>query len=86
MALALLSTSCGKSVPQFPAGYIYEVDVKNNVCGEYKIIDYKKVLFEHTRDLPLSSCNGVFGFYPSNIAPVLGWTRDRISEAEGRCE
>jgi hypothetical protein len=83
MVLAL--SSCG-SIPPFPATHVYEVDVESGVCGRFKIVDEKRLLFEHDMDLPLTECDGVFGFSMKQVAPVMNWTRDRITEGQERCK
>jgi hypothetical protein len=65
---------------------MFEVDVTNNVCGVYDIVDQERILFTHKEDLPLSSCNGVFGFSTSDTPKVIDWVRDRIKEAKEKCQ
>lgn len=77
MALALVS--CGDP---FPAKFMYEIDIKNQTCGVYKIIDEERVLVEHFEDRPLSACDGVFGFSTEDTPKVMNWTRDVIKDAK----
>lgn len=46
---------------------LYEIDVKNNVCGEYKIISVRDDKYQWERDLPLSSCDGYFSLSPEGF-------------------
>lgn len=85
MALATTLVSCA-GLKKFPADNIYEVDIANKACGEYKIVDYERLLFEHVRDLPLSACEGVFGFSSKQIAPVMNWSRDAIIFVKQNCK
>lgn len=79
LALSLL-VSCNGNVPKFPAEFIYEADLQNKICGKYKVVNPETLQFEHVEDLPLSECNGVFGFSSTEIAPVLDWSRKMIQE------
>jgi hypothetical protein len=81
MGLILLS-ACAHP---FPAKQMFEVDVPNQVCGVYDIVDQEKVLFSHKEDRPLQSCNGVFGFSTSDTPKVIQWSRERIQEAKQKC-
>jgi hypothetical protein len=74
------------NVPKFPADYIYEVDLRNETCGQYKISNFERLTIIHDKDLPLSACQGVFGFSAKKISPVLNWGRDRIQEGKVRCQ
>jgi len=85
LSLSLL-VSCGGKLPKFPAEYIYEVDLTNKACGKYKIVNAETLQFEFIEDMPLSACNGVFGFSSDNIAPVLDWSRKAIEEAKKSCK
>lgn len=83
--MAMTLASCA-SVPKFPADYVYEVDLDNKICGRYKISNFERLNIVHDADLPLSDCNGVFGFSAKKISPVLNWGRDRIQEGKIRCQ
>lgn len=85
ICLILATLNGCASIPKFPAQYVYEVDLKANVCGQYKVVNYEKITLDHVADLPLSACDGVFGFSASTISPVLNWMRDRIVEGKARC-
>lgn len=82
----LIALALGSCAQKFPAQFIYEVDLDNQVCGRYKVVDSERLTFEHDSDLPLSSCNGVFGFSSRDISPVLNWTRDAIKQAKEKCQ
>lgn len=84
ICLTVLNGCAG--LKKFPADKLYEVDFKNQVCGEYKMVDFEKLLFEHTADLPLSACDGVFGFPSNKISPVLNWGRDAIVYGKEKCQ
>jgi hypothetical protein len=83
--MAVTLVNCA-SLKKFPAEYLYEVDMDNKVCGEYKVVDSERLLFEHVRDLPINSCNGVFGFSDKKIGPVLNWGRDAIIYVREHCK
>ena len=81
----LLLTSCTGLKP-FPTKFIYEVDLKNGVCGQYKIVDPEKLKFDHVADLPLSNCNGVFGFASDKVGLVFNWAETAIQKCKGQCQ
>lgn len=81
----LLELGCA-GLPPFPAKYLYEADLGNKVCGRYVVTDTERLLFQHDADLPLSQCDGVFGFSRKDISPVLNWSRDMIQYGKGRCK
>lgn len=76
LSIAIIS-GCAKA-PIFPAKYLWEVDVKNQACGQYELIDQKALKFKHIKDWPLDKCEGVFGFSTSDIPKVLDWCADMI--------
>lgn len=82
---ALTALNCG-GVPKFPAEHLYEADVANSVCGQYKIVDATRLLFEFEKDLPIAACQGVFGFTPSDLPKVMDWSRDRIEDGKKSCK
>lgn len=86
ICLMAISLSACASLPKFPTDYVYEVDIANKVCGRYKITNYQTLQFAHDKDLPLSACDGVFGFSSDKISPVLNWARDRAIEVQLRCK
>lgn len=54
------------------------------VCGEYRIVDHERLLFEFSREIrPPERCPTVFGFKTSDAPYVMDWVRDRIKE-QGR--
>lgn len=83
MALAL--PSCN-TLPKFPTKNVFEVDLQNNVCGMYEITDFERLLFKHVKDLPIESCQGVFGFSANKIGPVMNWSRDVIQKYKDKCK
>ena len=86
LVLSFFVAGCGKKLPEFPARFIYEVDIQNKVCGKYKIVDPENLQVDFVEDLPLSECNGVFGFASTDIAPVLDWSRFAIEEMKKACK
>ena len=74
-------TACG--VPKFPADHVYEVDLVTRVCGQYKIVDHERMLFEFEKELTPEECPIVFGFKTGDVPYVMDWVRDRI-KGEGR--
>ncbi len=80
----LTLTSCAE-MPKFPAKFIYEVDLRSGVCGQYKVTNAERLTFKHVQDLPLEKCDGVFGFSKSEISPVLNWSRDAIQLGKKKC-
>jgi len=77
--------SCSEA-PKFPAKYIYEVDLQNDVCGKYEIIDSKKMTVRHVADLSLSQCQGVFGFSSKDIPKIFDWSADVQKMISERCK
>lgn len=82
----LILGGCSGQLPKFPADFIYEVDVQNKVCGKYPIIDHENLKVGDPTELPLSECNGVFGFASTDIAPVLDWSENAIEKAKKACK
>lgn len=80
LLLLICSTALLSCSKKFPVQYIYEADVSSGVCGKYKITDPEKLKFEWVEDLPLSACNGMFGFATRDVSKVINWSRDRIKE------
>lgn len=76
--LTALSLSGCAGLKPFPSDYVYEVDLHHQVCGKYKIVDKERMLFEHDSDLPIMSCDGVFGFSTVDTPKVMDWGRDAI--------
>ena len=82
-----LSLSACAGLKPFPVKYVYEVDTKNKICGQYQITQVRpKLQFKHVKDLPLDVCNGVFGFATGEIAKVLDWADEAAGYAEQRCK
>ncbi len=86
LCLTVLSLTSCTGLKPFPAKYIYEIDLKNGVCGKYSIIDPQQLLFEHVSDLPLSACDGVFGFSSDQIGLVFDWSKTAIEKFNERCK
>lgn len=85
MALSLsVLASCSK-LEKFPSDFIYEADVKFQVCGKWKIVDHERLLVEHVEDLPLSVCDGMFGFSSADMPKVLNWSRAAIDKIKNNC-
>ena len=82
--LIVILSGCSK-VPVFPSKYIWEVDIKSGVCGQYEIIDPKNFKSKHIKDWPIAKCDGVFGFSTSDIPKVLNWCSDMVVLA-GKCK
>lgn len=76
--LTALSLSSCAGLKKFPTDYVYEVDLHRQICGKYKIVDKERMLFEHDSDLPIMSCDGVFGFSTVDTPKVMDWGRDAI--------
>lgn len=50
--------------------YLYDIDVKSQVCGQYKILDADTFKFQWVRDLPLKACDGFFAIAPETYQLV----------------
>lgn len=85
IAIAAISLGCAQ-VPKFPVKYIWETDVRNGVCGQYEIIDPKRLQVKHIKDWDLTKCDGVFGFSTEDTPKVLDWCSDLIVLAEKNCQ
>lgn len=81
---ALILSGCS-ALSKFPTKYIYEVDLDNKVCGKYEVTDFERMLFKHVADLPLNSCNGVFGFSSDKVGLVIDWSVKAIEIGKGKC-
>jgi hypothetical protein len=56
------------------------------VCGEYRIVDAKKMQVAHVRDWPIEKCNGVFGFATGDIGKVFRWSEKAQAYVEKNCK
>lgn len=83
--IAVSLTSCS-GLKKFPTKYIYEIDLDHKVCGKYEIVDPEQFSFKHVADLPLNSCNGVFGFSTDSVGLVLDWSKDAIQKFNQKCQ
>lgn len=84
-ALALSSVACN-ALPKFPTDRVWETDTEYAVCGEYRIVDPKKMQVAFVRDWPLSKCNGNFGFSTKDAGRVFQWSRRAQEYVEKNCK
>lgn len=70
----IVLSACG-NIPKFPVDELREIDVKNNVCGIWKleVKSSGKPLKKWIKDLPLSACDGTIGFSPVNYKKAENW-------------
>lgn len=80
--IALISLSGCASLKPFPAKYIYEVDTTYDVCGKYVIVDPESLQIDYVDDLPMTACDGVFGFSAEDMPKVLDWSEEAIKKAK----
>jgi hypothetical protein len=69
----------------FPREKIYVVDLANNVCAEYEIIDFESIKVDLVRELDLSAggpCDRMVGFTARGFKKVQNWIRDEIKEGK----
>lgn len=79
------SAACSGLKP-FPTKTIYEIDLKDNTCGEYVLTDMENLKFKWIKDHPLNDCDGTFGFASQDIPKVLDWASDAIKACKGKCK
>ncbi len=82
--LIIAETAACVGMGKFPVETLIEYDRVNNVCGEYRIVDYVNFKYEFVRDLPV--CPSIFGFPPSDVPYVLRWMRDAQEFILNDCE
>lgn len=75
LILSILSLVGCQQLPKYPDHFIYDVDLDNKVCGEYKLNKKKKTL-TWVRDLPLSECNGNLSVKYADALRIKGWVID----------
>ena len=56
------------------------------VCGEYRIVDAKKMQVAFVKDWPLEKCNGVFGFSTGDVGKVFRWSGKAQEYVEKNCK
>ena len=78
----LALTSCAKT--EFPADYLYQVDVINKVCDQFKI-DKEKMQFQFEKAIPFDQCPVVFGFEQKDVGNVMNFLRRMAKKAE-KCQ
>lgn len=78
-----LFAACASGLDRFPAEHLYVVDVTNQACVKYKIIDYEKLLTQRestARLVPGGDCDRLVGFHRHKFKSVQNWVRDAIEE------
>ena len=85
IGLALSSLLGCNKLPKFPTDRVWETDTQYKVCGEYRIVDAKKMQVAHVRDWPLEKCNGVFGFSTSDAGKIFRWSEKAQAYVEKNC-
>lgn len=73
--LLVCSIGC-HSIPKFPAESLYEFDPYDQLCSEYKIVDYKSLEYIWVKDIPFKDCPPIFGFYLRDVPYVLEWGKN----------
>ena len=80
----LFLVSCG--IAAFPSDPLYVVDLVNQVCAEYEIIDTVELNYRLKAELPLEvqgPCDRVAGWgRDGGFKNVQNWIRDRIRESK----
>lgn len=84
--LTALSLSACDNLPKFPTDRVWEADTQYKVCGEYRIVDVKKMQVAHVKDWPIERCNGVFGFQTNDIGKVFRWSEKAQEYVEKNCK
>lgn len=85
--LTATSLSACSGLRKFPTKYVYEVDLKDKVCGQYEITQVRPELaFRYVKDMSLDACNGVYGFSTRDMPDVLDWLDDAGDYAEQKCK
>lgn len=77
--------SACNNLPKFPSDRVWETDTEYKVCGEYRIVDAKKMQVKHVRDWPLEKCSGVFGFSTGDVGKVFRWSEKAQEYVEKNC-
>lgn len=83
--MAIVLSGC-QSINKFPAKYIYEVNIKDQTCGQYVITDYESIRYAWDKDLPWESCPITFGLSYTDAPEVLVWARDLQRYAKESCD
>lgn len=86
LAYLIVSVVSCAGLKPFPTSTLYEFDNKNQVCGEYKIVDPENFKFQYVRDYPLAKCPAIFGFNSTDVAPVLDWLKDSKDYIRNHCK
>lgn len=70
------------SCASFPRLTPYVLSLKNNVCGEYKVVkqtDACNIKYEFVRWHPISDCEGFFALSPEDIAALRSYQAGQCS-------
>lgn len=81
----MLAISGCSHAPEFPTKTIWEVDMGNSACGEYRIdlVTQKKT---YVKDWPIEKCDGVFGFSTEDVPKVFQWVSDMKTYCTKHCK
>ena len=86
LLICLIALSACNNLPKFPTDRVWETDTQYKVCGEYRIVDAKKMQVAFVKDWPLEKCNGVFGFQTSDVGKVFRWSEKAQTYVEKNCK
>lgn len=77
----LLLSACSE---QFPAQYVYHLDINKKICDRYKL-DAEKIEVTFDKAVDLKNCVDTIGFEKTEAAQVLNWSRrmkDKLQECQ----
>lgn len=79
--ISLCLLSCAQE--SLPADYIYSVDVKQQICDQYKI-DKDNIKFHFEKTIPWDQCPIIYGFEEKDVGHVMNYIR-RVKTKVGKC-
>jgi len=83
--IIFLNLSCVE-FPTLPDLHPHDIDLEHGLCGEFKIIDKDKLLFEYVQDHDLSKCNGYFALSPEDMQALKSYLKEARQTWEKKCK
>jgi hypothetical protein len=73
-------------IEEFPAEYVYSVNVEKQMCSRFRIIQKNPIKFDEITVLPFEVCPPIVGFTHEDVGWVMDWIRRAEELANTRCK
>ena len=84
--MVVLTSGCATLIEEFPAEYIYSINIEKQLCSRFRIIQKNPIRFDETTVLPLELCPPVIGFTHEDVGFVMDWIRKAEDLAKEKCQ